>query len=214
MSYAEKFASATAQILLDTSCITFAPKQPFTLTSGRKSPVYVDCRRLIGFPQARERVIEMGYDLLQETLQKPFDCIAGGETAGIAYAAWMASKFNLPMAYIRKKPKGFGKNARIEGNMYEGQNVLLVEDLFTDGGSKFSFLDAIAEAGAVCHCCFVIFRYGIFPEQEKEFAKRNVRLMGLTSWKDVMAQVRVMNLLDDDEIKIIENFLANPEDFS
>ena len=90
--------------------------------------------------------------------------VAGGETAGIPFAAWMADRLMLPMAYIRKKPKGFGRNARIEGNIKEGQRVLLVEDLATDGGSKLSFVEGIRDAGAECAHCFVVFHYGTFPE--------------------------------------------------
>ncbi len=213
---AQQLAQATAQILMDTNCIIFSPDQPFTLTSGKKSPVYVDCRRLIAFPQARMRIIEMGYDLLQTAMaeEKPFDCIAGGETAGIAYAAWMADKFVLPMAYIRKKPKNFGKNARIEGDMYEGQNVLLVEDLFTDGGSKMSFLDAIAEIGAKCQHCFTLFRYGIFPKAEEKFQACGVTLHALACWADIIVEARRSEILHENKICDIESFLENPDEWN
>ena len=84
--------------------------------------------------------------------------------AGIPFAALVAERMGLPMSYIRKKPKGYGRNARIEGNMFENQNVLLVEDLTTDGGSKLSFVEAIRESGAKCSHTAVIFNYGIFHE--------------------------------------------------
>ena len=208
------FSKATAQILIDTSCVLLRPQHPFTLTSGKKSPVYVDCRKLIAFPQARQHIMQMGYELILDAVTKKFDCIAGGETAGIPYAAWLADRFNLPMAYIRKKPKGFGKNARIEGDLYEGQNVLLVEDLFTNGGSKLSFLDALADAGARCHHCFVVFRYGIFPEEEKKFTDRNVALHALATWQDIIQEITDSQLMDASDIEVIKNFLANPDDYN
>jgi len=147
-------AQITARILLETNSVLLRPDDPFTLTSGRKSPVYTDCRRLIAFPRARRRLMDMGAAMIEETVGfESLDVVAGGETAGIPFAAWMADRMALPMCYIRKKPKGFGRNARIEGALEEGQKVLLVEDLATDGGSKLSFVDGIREAGAECaHC--------------------------------------------------------------
>src|SRR5215813_2039460 len=93
-----------------------------------------------------------------------FDSVAGGETAGIAFAAWMADKLGLPMQYVRKQPKGFGRNAQIEGEVKEGQRVLLVEDMTTDGGSKVNFIAALRKAGCIVEHTFVFFYYDIFPE--------------------------------------------------
>ena len=106
----------------------------------------------------------MAVTVLREAGFEAFDVIAGGETAGIPFAALLAERLALPMAYVRKKPKGYGRNARIEGPMGEGDRVLLVEDLATDGGSKLSFVEAIRETGATCGHTAVIFSYGIFPE--------------------------------------------------
>ena len=97
-----------------------------------------------------------------------FDSVAGGETAGIAFAAWVAERLNLPMQYVRKKAKGFGRNAQIEGELKVGQRVLLVEDLATDGRSKVNFVKAIRDAGGICDHCFVIFFYDIYPEGKKD----------------------------------------------
>ena len=140
-------AEIAADILLDIEAVHIRPQEPFTFTSGRLSPVYVDCRKIISFPRARARLMDMAVDLLgQQAGFEQFDAVAGGETAGIPFAAWIAERLSLPMLYIRKKPKGFGRNARIEGALAPGQRVLLVEDLATDGGSKLSFIDAVREA--------------------------------------------------------------------
>ena len=93
--------------------------------------------------------------------------MAGGETAGIPFAAWIAERLALPMLYVRKKPKGFGRDAQIEGAMAEGARVLLVEDLTTDGGSKLRFAEALRAAGAEVAHTFVVFYYGIFPQTER-----------------------------------------------
>ena len=97
--------------------------------------------------------------------------VAGGETAGIPYAAFIAERLGLPMLYVRKKPKGFGRDARIEGDLKDGQRVLLVEDLTTDGGSKVNFVEAIREAGAECAHTIVVFYYDIFKRLKDFLAK-------------------------------------------
>ena len=98
-------AEITARILLETQAVLFQPDDPFTFTSGRLSPVYVDCRRLISFPRARRKLMDLGADLIERRVGcESLDAIAGGETAGIPFAAWIADRLRLPMLYVRKKP--------------------------------------------------------------------------------------------------------------
>ena len=171
----KKFAQQAAEILIDIGAVSIRTDEPFTLTSGKKSPVYVDCRRIISFPKERQKLMKMALQVLENTI--PFDAIAGGETAGIPFAAWISELMSLPMIYVRKKPKGFGQNKRIEGLVKPNQNILLVEDLATDGGSKMSFVNAIREAGGNCTTCFVIFHYGIFKKSLEQLKAQNVSLI-------------------------------------
>ena len=180
-----------ATILLETESVALRPDEPFTLTSGKKSPVYVDIRRLIGFPKERKQIMELAMQVLGK---HSFDAVAGGETAGIPYAAWLSDYMDVPMAYIRKKPKGFGKNARIEGQILPKQNVLLVEDLATDGGSKISFVEAVRELDAICEHCFVVFYYGIFKSAEKLLADAKLDLHYLATWHDILKVAEQKNL--------------------
>ncbi|NQV67634.1 MAG: orotate phosphoribosyltransferase, partial [Rhodobacteraceae bacterium] len=115
-----------------------------------------------------------------------------------------------PMTYVRQKPKGYGRNARIEGAMHEGQRVLLVEDLTTDGGSKLSFVDAIRETGASCAHTAVIFYYGIFPETEQKLADHGVALHYLCTWWDVLAEARQSGIFDEKTLAEVEKFLNAP----
>jgi orotate phosphoribosyltransferase len=141
-------AETTARILLETEAVLFRPDNPFTFTSGRLSPVYIDCRRLISFPRARTRLMDMGAALIESRVGfESLDAIAGGETAGIPFAAWIADRLSLPMLYVRKQAKGFGRNAQIEGELKDGDRVLLVEDLASEGTSKLNFVRAIRQAG-------------------------------------------------------------------
>jgi orotate phosphoribosyltransferase len=114
------------------------------------------------------------------------------------------------MTYVRKKPKGYGRNARIEGVMGDGDRVLLVEDLTTDGGSKLSFVDAIRETGASCAHTAVIFYYGIFPETETRLADHGVRLHHLCTWWDVLLEARAQGAFGTGTLDKVEVFLNDP----
>src|SRR5262249_59603144 len=118
--------------LLEVEAVRFMEEKPFIFTSGWASPVYTDCRRLISFPRVRETLIDFAAaTVLREVGFEQFDAVAGGETAGIPFAAWMADRLHLPMLYVRKKPKGFGRLAQIEGHAVEGQRGLLLVDITT-----------------------------------------------------------------------------------
>lgn len=206
-------AEVAADILLEIQAVHIRPEQPFTFTSGRLSPVYVDCRKIISFPRARRQLMQLGTEMLTHLAgAEAFDMVAGGETAGIPFAAWMADALDLPMLYIRKKPKGFGRDARIEGELRDGARVLLVEDLATDGGSKLSFVEAIREAGMSVEHCFVVFHYGVFPQSVTSLKELGVDLHGLCTWWDVLA-VAARRGYTDDQLAEVRAFLADPEDW-
>ena len=208
----EKPARTAARILIQTEAVLFSPDEPFTFTSGRKSPVYVDCRRLISFPNERGILMGMMADQIKETVDvKKVSAIAGGETAGIPFAAWVADRLGLPMIYIRKKPKGFGRNARIEGVIEEGDTIVLIEDLATDGGSKMSFIEGIRDAGAECAHTFVIFHYGIFPDGIRKLNEAGVALHGLTTWWDIIECAEEEKILDAATVKKVTAFLKDPD---
>ena len=210
-----RFAAKAAAILLETGAVMLRPHDPFTLTSGRKSPVYVDCRRLIAFPRARTTLIRDLIEKIGESCGvEAFDAIAGGETAGIPFAAWVSDQLGLPMCYVRKKPKGFGRNARIEGNIQPGQRVLLVEDMATDGGSKISFVDGLRDAEALCAHCAVIFHYGIFPEGIARLQAHGVTLTALATWHDILSVARKNQQFDAASLDIVQSFLDDPEGWS
>jgi orotate phosphoribosyltransferase len=191
--------------------VHFNADTPVPLASGLPSPTYIDCRKLISYPRIRSMLMDfMAATVLRDAGMEAFDNVAGGETAGIPFAALVAERLALPMTYVRKKPKGYGRNARIEGAMSEGQRVLLVEDLTTDGGSKLSFVDAIRETGATCAHTAVIFSYGIFPGTEERLAAHGVRLHHLCTWWDVLAEARAMGAFDAATLSEVERFLHAP----
>jgi orotate phosphoribosyltransferase len=207
----DQIAQDAARILLDTKSVLFNAKEPFIFTSGRISPVYTDCRRLISFPKERDTLMDYAAKMISEKCDDP-DYIAGGETAGIPYAAYVSDRLKKPMLYVRKKPKGFGRMAQIEGCMDEdGKKVILVEDLQTDGGSKKLFIDVLREAGAEVKHAFVIFHYGIFQASEDNMKALGLTLHSLTTWWDVLAVAKEDNYFDTDTLSSVEQFLNDPE---
>jgi len=207
-------ARLTARMLLDIRAVHFNAAEPFTFASGLKAPTYIDCRKLISYPRIRSALMDwMVARVCDAAGFEAFDTIAGGETAGIPFAALVAERLALPMTYVRKKPKGYGRNARIEGVMTPGQRVLLVEDLTTDGGSKLSFVQAIRDTGAECAHTAVIFYYGIFPETVPRLADHGVSLHHLCTWWDVLAEARRGGDFDAATLDAVESFLRAPRDW-
>ncbi|MCH8996962.1 MAG: orotate phosphoribosyltransferase [Proteobacteria bacterium] len=208
-------ARATAGTLMDIEAILFRPEDPFIFTSGRASPVYVDCRKIISFPEARNRLMALAVETIETGIGAgAIDVVAGGETAGIPFAAWIAERLDKPMIYVRKKPKGFGRDAQIEGTFDAGARVLLVEDLATDGGSKLNFVEAIRSAGGRVADTFVIFHYGIFPEGIAALAEHGVKLHALATWWDALALAEERGYLSGAGLSEVRAFLEDPESWS
>jgi orotate phosphoribosyltransferase len=206
-----EIARLTARMLLEIKAVHFNADEPFILASGLPSPTYIDCRKLISYPRIRSTLMDfLTVTVMRDAGFEAFDNIAGGETAGIPFGALVAERMGLPMTYVRKKPKGYGRNARIEGVMTEGQRVLLVEDLTTDGGSKLSFVDAIRETGATCHDTAVIFYYGIFPDTEKTLGEHGVKLHHLCTWWDVLKEAKAQKAFSESTLTEVESFLNAP----
>lgn len=216
-SFADKatIAELTAKMLLEVEAVRFYDEKPFIFTSGLASPVYTDCRRPISFPRVRKTLMDFGAaTLMRDAGFECFDAVAGGETAGIAYSAWMADVLALPMLYVRKQPKGFGRNAQIEGEVKPGSRVLLVEDMTTDGGSKVNFINALRKAGVTCEHAFVVFYYDIFPEGLKLLADLGVRHHALATWWDVLKVAKQSGKFDERKLTEVEAFMRDPRGWS
>jgi orotate phosphoribosyltransferase len=214
-SAAESAARDTARLLLEIEAVHCRPDNPFIFTSGRASPVYIDCRKLISFPEARAKIMQHASNVIGKDIGwNKIDVVAGGETAGIPFAAFLAALAKKPMIYVRKQPKGFGRMAQIEGELKPNQRVLLVEDLATDGGSKLNFIEALRKADAKVAHCFVIFHYGIFPQSVESLAYAGVKLHGLATWWDVLAAAERHKYFDAKGLDTTRAFLTAPDQWS
>src|SRR5438477_761830 len=208
-------AELTAKMLLEVEAVRFMADKPFIFTSGWASPVYTDCRRLISFPRVRHTLTDFAAaTIMREIGFEQFDAVAGGETAGIPFAAWMADRLRLPMLYVRKKPKGFGRLAQIEGHAVEGQRVLLVEDMTTDGRSKVNFCNALRQAGTKVEHVLVFFFYDIFPEAQRILGELGVSLHSLATWWDVLAMAKASGKFDAAKLAKVESFMHDPAGWS
>ena len=201
-----------AEKLIDIESVQFSLGNHFTLTSGLKSPVYVDCRKIISFVEERTFIIDTAIQYINEK-KLDFDLVAGGETAGIPYAAYISEKIKKPMIYIRKQSKGFGKNQQIEGNFSKNQKAILIEDLATDGGSKVIFVEAMRKAGLAVKDIFVIFYYDIFNFEESVLSKLNVNIHSLCTWKDIISVLEKRNTFNQTDIENLKEFLSKPDEW-
>lgn len=209
-------AERTARILLDTGSVYVrAGGEPFFFSSGWASPVFVDCKRLISFPIARRTLIELSIEKILATAgYASFDTIAGGELAGVPFAAMIADRMHLPLVIVRKQAKGFGPSAQIEGKLGSGARVLLVEDLTTDGRTKAAFCSALMRAGAHVEHAFVVFKYGIFDRVVRDLDTLGVGLFSLATLGDLLAHQLASQRFTADERAEIVRFADDPADWS
>jgi orotate phosphoribosyltransferase len=199
-----------ALLLLDAGAIHISREQPFFLAAGWASPVYVDCRLLIGQPAMRRAITELSAGYLAAAFPaNSIDAIAGAETGGMPFATCLAEQCGLKLRYVRKRPLGIGRNAQVEGGPVEGLRVLLMDDLTTDGASKLAFLRGLRSAGAVVEHVLTIFYHNAFAGALERLAQANLRLHALATWTDVLQGIAGERLPAQERV-VIENFLADP----
>lgn len=208
-------ADITAQALLEVKAVHFRADDPFRFTSGWASPVYIDCRKLISYPRVRDTLMDFAASvILRDIGFESIDAICGGETAGIPFAAWIADRLALPMQYVRKKAKGFGRDAQIEGDFRDNMRVLLVEDLTTDGRSKIRFCEAMRTAGLTIHHTFVVFHYDIFKDTKTKLKQFGLQMHALATWWDVLRIAKGRSYFDEATLTQVEAFLNDPVNWS
>ncbi|MFJ7728967.1 orotate phosphoribosyltransferase [Neobacillus sp. NPDC097160] len=149
-----------AKKLLEINAVALKPQDPFTWTSGLKSPIYCDNRLTLSYPKVRREIAAGLQKLIKENFPET-EVIAGTATAGIPHAAWVSELMDLPMCYVRSKAKGHGKGNQIEGKLEQGQKVVVVEDLISTGGSVITAVQALREAGCEVLGVVSIFTYGL-----------------------------------------------------
>ncbi len=202
-----RLREAVALYLWELGAVRVRPEEPFLLASGNRSPIYVNCRRVISEPAFMQLFCSTSQRLC-ERREARFDVVAGGETAGIPFAAYLARTVAKPMVYVRKKAKGYGIASRVEGHLEDGARVLLVEDLITDGGSKLGFLDAIAEAGGSVRDVLVLFDRQ--QGGDEILARRGARLHAVADRATTLEAGHSAGVLSSSARREVEDYFDDP----
>jgi len=207
--------STVAQLLLESGAVHVSSAKPFILRSGWASPVYVDVRRLISSVAGRKVLVDAAQAVVRHRIGvQNIDAIAGAETAGVPYAAWLADRLSLPLLIVRKKPLGFGRNAQIEGMAQAGARGLLVDDRTTGGQSKRNFCKAVRDSGLELAHVLSIFYYDTFAESRRTMEEIGVTMHALATWQDIIAQARTGTVLTAADIEKVEGFLLHTSEWS
>jgi len=202
------FAHQLAKISLEIGSIKIDCKNPFTWASGYRMPIYNDNRMLLGQAEHRALVAEAMKDIIEREAV-PVDSVAGVATAGIPHAASLANLMKMPLIYVRSSPKEHGLKNQVEGILKPGQNVVLVEDLISTGGSALKAVDAVREAGGVVEHCLGIFSYG-FPEAGQRFQKSQCRLHTLLTLETLLQYAVKENRIGSGEKQALDAWAQNP----
>lgn len=200
-----------AKSLLEIGAVALRPNDPFTWTSGLKSPIYCDNRLTMTYPAIRNLVAEGFATIIRERFPDA-QVIAGTSTAGIPHAAWVAQKLNLPMAYIRDKAKGHGKQNQIEGRIEPGQKVIVIEDLISTGGSSLKAAQAVREAGAEVSAVLAIFTYQ-FPHAAQAFENEGFTLDTLSNYSALIETAVQLGKVAEADVAALQAWRNDPESF-
>jgi orotate phosphoribosyltransferase len=200
-----------ASSLLDIGAVALRPNEPFTWTSGIKSPIYCDNRLTISYPEIREAIAD-GFAAIIKAQYPDAEVIAGAATGGIPHAAWVAQKLNLPMIYVRDKPKGHGKENMIEGVLKPKQKVVVIEDLISTGGSSLKVALAVNEAGGQALAVLAIFTYQ-FEKAAEAFAAANIPVQTLTDYTALLEAAVKLGKIEPKDITLMQSWRANPQEF-
>ncbi|WP_407124050.1 orotate phosphoribosyltransferase [Weissella paramesenteroides] len=198
------YQTAVAKSLLDIAAIKLQPNDPFTWASGIKSPIYTDNRKTISFPDARRIIIDGLAALIKEQYSN-VEVIGGVATAGIPHAAWVAEKLDLPMIYVRSKPKDHGTGKQIEGVLAAGQKVVLIDDLISTGGSVLGAVKATQAAGGEVLGVAAIFSYEL-PAATINFAQAATPFSSLTNFSSLIQVAQKTGEITADELTMIANW--------
>ncbi|MBU9712453.1 orotate phosphoribosyltransferase [Evansella tamaricis] len=200
-----------ASALLSIGAVSLSPQNPFTWSSGMKSPIYCDNRLTMSFPEVRKIIIDHFVELIQ-TEYTEVEVIAGTATAGIPHAAWIADRLGLPMIYVRSKAKGHGKGNMIEGYLEEGKKVLVIEDLISTGGSSIQAAKAVKEAGGSVSGVCSIFTYEL-EKGKAAFESEKLSYHSLTTFSSLLDVALDNGSINELGLELLHNWRQDPQNW-
>ena len=208
----KKVAEQTVNYLIQINAIKLNTKKPFTWTSGIKSPIYCDNRLILSFPNVRKFVADKMTEIVENKYGKDI-CIAGVATGAIAIGAMIAERLNLPYAYVRPEPKGHGLKNQIEGNIKNGSNVVVIEDLISTGKSSLNAINALKSEGYNVMGMLSIFSYN-FQFANKKFEDENISINSLSDYNSLVNLIQSEGTLDRNEISRLKKWREDPKTWS
>lgn len=200
-----------AEHLLNIKAVSLKPNDPFTWSSGLKSPIYCDNRLTLSYPAVRKEIAQGLAELIQEKFPDAM-VVAGTATAGIPHAAWVSEILNLPMVYVRSSAKGHGKGNQIEGMVKEGDKVVVVEDLISTGGSSITCVNALREAGCRVEGVISIFTYEL-EKATAAFKEADIPYFSLTDFTTLTEVAKEKQSITEDELESLRKWKANPAEW-
>jgi orotate phosphoribosyltransferase len=206
---AGELAGQIAASLLEIGAVSLRPQEPFTWSSGLKSPIYCDNRLTMSYPAIRERIAE-GFAAVIRDRHPDCEAVAGIATGGIPHAAWVAQKLGLPMLYVRDKAKGHGKTNQIEGHFHPGQKVVLIEDLISTGGSSLKAAVAVRDAGCDVLGVVAIFTYQ-FNMADEAFAQANIPKAALSNYSVLIDVALSQGKIRPEDVELLKSWRENPQ---
>jgi len=201
-------AETLARISLEIGAIKFSPDQPFTWASGYKMPIYNDNRLLLGNAGHRTLITQGFQDLLKKCAAK-IEVIAGTATAGIPHATTLADHLQLPLIYVRSATKTHGMGNQVEGLLYKNQQVIVIEDLISTGGSVANAVTAIREAGGIVNHCFSIFSYGLAEATDK-FKSISCEIHSILDFSELLEVALSTQNLSTNDIETLRSWQKAP----
>lgn len=197
--------------LLKIKAVTLSPKDPYTWASGLKSPIYTDNRLTVAHPEIRQNIARLLAKKITENYPE-VNVIAGVATAGIPHAVSVSNDLNLPLSYVRSKPKGHGRGRQIEGRCQPGDKMVLIDDLISTGGSILQAAEAVRKEGIEVLGTASIFSYAL-PHAEKNFAQADTKLVSLVRFPELIELAKELDYIDESELAILKQWYKDPEEW-
>ncbi|MBB5172141.1 orotate phosphoribosyltransferase [Texcoconibacillus texcoconensis] len=203
-----------AESLLDIEAVTLSPNEPFTWSSGLKSPIYCDNRLTLAYPELRKKIAKtMAKEMDNEVGKDYIDVVVGTATAGIPHAAWVSDQLEKPLAYVRSSAKAHGKGKRIEGKVASGDRVVVVEDLLSTGGSALDAVEELRSQGAIVQGVYAIFSYQLAVAGEA-FEEKKVRYTVLSDYQSLIEVAKNRGDLNEQDVTALKEWREDPSMWS
>ncbi|MDA8630228.1 orotate phosphoribosyltransferase [Flavobacteriaceae bacterium] len=205
----KKVAEQTINYLTQINAIKLNTKNPFTWTSGIKSPIYCDNRLILSYPDVRKFIADEMTNIVKKLYGENIS-IAGVATGAIAIGAMIAERLDLPYAYVRPEPKGYGLKNQIEGSIQEGSNVVVIEDLISTGKSSLNAINALKSEGFNVMGMLSIFSYN-FQFANKKFEDENISINSLSDYNSLVEKIESEGSLNEIEINRLKTWREDPK---